>query len=281
MSQAATQEQLEQMLALVETAMEGFHTSRYVAVAGFTVLIYDHILTFPTEIELIWRKPKGLVTYAFLFNRYLIPIVIAVGWFQMSGLGRNLPSSFCHAWLFIEAACMLVCFALAHYLASLRVRALHGARPWVDWTLWIAGLVYVAVTISITMLVLINVNIVSSRIVLNLRTLREGPGDPTSLTTDHGVELGAISMGQKTRRSGFPGAYLSTNRDPARTTWTRSTPSSPWPLGDLKGVDGSGQIQSRSVAVTIQVDVHRDVEVDELESADDSRWREDEKGSKV
>ncbi|KAG8946676.1 hypothetical protein FRC00_009463 [Tulasnella sp. 408] len=121
----------------------------------------------------------------------------------------------------------------------------------------------------------------SSRIVLNLRTFRQGPSDPTSLTTDHAFELGALSVTQPTRRSAFPGTYLSAQRDPAaRSNWSQSAPSSAWPLNDSKGGDDNSQLQPSSITVTIQMDVHRDVQVDEVdgdESADDSRWRGDEK----
>ncbi|KAG9043075.1 hypothetical protein FS837_010059 [Tulasnella sp. UAMH 9824] len=371
----------EELRHVVVAAMKGLVTSRYVGVAGYTILIYDHILTFPTEVELVWRKPKGHVTYAFLFNRYLVPLVIAVGIFQMSGLGRNIPPAFCHAWLYTEGACMMLCYGIAHYMASLRVRALHSARPWVDRTLLTAGALYVSVTVSVTLAILVNVaksftwdptfnacngtptsymhgswipglffesvlfaliilkavrdwrrdlsfpitrllyrdgflyfgvmagcsvfniiastalkstyillakyfcfslvTVMSSRIVLNLRTLRQGPSDPTSLTTDHAFELGALSVTQPTRRSGFPGTFLSAQRDPAaRSNWSQSAPSSAWPLNDSKGGDDNSQLQPSAITVTIQMDVHRDVQVDEVdgdESADDSRWRGDEK----
>ncbi|KIO33649.1 hypothetical protein M407DRAFT_17611 [Tulasnella calospora MUT 4182] len=370
----------EELTHVVLEAMKGLITSRYVGVAGYTILIYDHILTFPIEVELVWRKPKGHVTYAFLFNRYLVPLVIAIGIFQMSGLGRNLPPAFCHAWLYVEGACMMLCYGIAHYMAALRVRALHSARPWVDRTLWTAGTLYALVTVSITLAILVNVaksftwdptfnacngtptsymhgswipglffesvlfaliilkavrdwrkdlsfpitrllyrdgflyfgvmagcsvfniiassalkstyillakyfcfslvTVMSSRIVLNLRTLRHGPSaDPTSLTTDHAFELGGLSLAQSPRRSAFPGTYLSAQRNAAvRSNWSQSAPSSAWPLNDSKAGDDDSRLPS-SVAVTIQVDVHRDVEVDEVDgdSADDSRWPRDEK----
>ncbi|KAG8949668.1 hypothetical protein FRC04_008414 [Tulasnella sp. 424] len=374
----------EELKHVVLTAVKGLISSRYTGVAGYTILIYDHILTIPIEIELIWRKPKGFVTYAFLFNRYLVPLVIAVGIFQMSGGTRNVPSSFCHAWLWIEGACMITGYGIAHYLASLRVRALHSARPWVDRTLLIAGVLYAVVTVSVTLAIEVNVGktfvwdttfnvcngtptsymhgswipglmfesvlftliilkavrdwrrdlsfpitrllyrdgflyfgvmagcsifniiassslpstyfllakyfafslvtVMSSRIVLNLRTLRQNPADGTSITTDRGVELGAISIGQ-TRRSAFPGTLLSPGRDPAiRSNWSQSAQSSAWPLNESKAGDGDSSRIPSSVAVTIQVDVHRDVQVDEVDedSADDSRWRgDDKKGVRV
>lgn len=122
----------------------------------------------------------------------------------------------------------------------------------------------------------------SSRIVLNLRTLRQGPFDGESVSTDIAFELGALSAA---RRSAYPGAthhgagrtHFST-RDP--NIQSRSAPSSAWPSSDSKGdTADAGRLHTTSIGVTIQVDVLREVEVDEFdeESADDSRWKRGDK----
>ncbi|KAG1808204.1 uncharacterized protein BJ212DRAFT_665086 [Suillus subaureus] len=43
----------------------------YAVFAGNSILIYDHVMTLPEEIVLIWRRPKGLFAMLFLLNRYL------------------------------------------------------------------------------------------------------------------------------------------------------------------------------------------------------------------
>ncbi|KAG1841025.1 hypothetical protein DFJ58DRAFT_748560 [Suillus subalutaceus] len=40
-----------------------------VTIASFTVLCWDHIITFEDEVDLIWCKPKGFVVYLFLLVR--------------------------------------------------------------------------------------------------------------------------------------------------------------------------------------------------------------------
>ncbi|KAG2118521.1 hypothetical protein BD769DRAFT_1390593 [Suillus cothurnatus] len=50
----------------------------FVAIASFTVLCWDHIITFADEVALIWCKPKGLVGYLFLLNRYITPLGFVV-----------------------------------------------------------------------------------------------------------------------------------------------------------------------------------------------------------
>ncbi|KAG1867394.1 hypothetical protein F4604DRAFT_1777326 [Suillus subluteus] len=43
----------------------------YAVLAGNSILIYDHVMTLPEEIALIWRRPKALFAMLFLLNRYL------------------------------------------------------------------------------------------------------------------------------------------------------------------------------------------------------------------
>ena len=38
------------------------------------MLLWDHILTFDREVELIWQLPWNLSTILFLFLRYFVPI---------------------------------------------------------------------------------------------------------------------------------------------------------------------------------------------------------------
>jgi hypothetical protein len=50
-------------------------------VAGLVVLLYDHLLTLPKEVELIWKAPASAPKYAFLLNRYIVPsILLAVAY---------------------------------------------------------------------------------------------------------------------------------------------------------------------------------------------------------
>ncbi|KAJ7909009.1 hypothetical protein B0H13DRAFT_2330858 [Mycena leptocephala] len=57
---------------------------QYVGIAGFTILIWDHLDTFPTEVEYIWKpRKKGPIVYLFLLNRYLTPLGFIVNLFGM------------------------------------------------------------------------------------------------------------------------------------------------------------------------------------------------------
>ncbi|KAJ7465179.1 hypothetical protein FB451DRAFT_1402887 [Mycena latifolia] len=62
--------------------------TNYVGFAGFTILIWDHLDTFPAEVEYIWKAKKGLFVYLFLLNRYLTPLGFIVNLF---GKQNKLP----------------------------------------------------------------------------------------------------------------------------------------------------------------------------------------------
>ena len=55
------------------------------AAVGLVALLYDHILTFPEEVSLIWRSPPSFSKYAFILNRYLVPLALITTAFEMCG----------------------------------------------------------------------------------------------------------------------------------------------------------------------------------------------------
>ncbi|KAG8989129.1 phosphomevalonate kinase, partial [Tulasnella sp. 427] len=95
-------------------------------------------------IELIWKKPLSPVSCFFLFNRYVAPVITLIDLWQFGGLATSVPANFCHDWLIIEGGIQTLCQAIAHLLATLRIRALLGARRWVDWVLIVTGMAYLA-----------------------------------------------------------------------------------------------------------------------------------------
>jgi hypothetical protein len=59
----------------------------YVGIVGFTILVWDHLITSGDEIEFIWKGRKGILVYLFLLNRYLTPLG-----FIINLVAYNLPS---------------------------------------------------------------------------------------------------------------------------------------------------------------------------------------------
>ncbi|KAH9829490.1 uncharacterized protein C8Q71DRAFT_863249 [Rhodofomes roseus] len=51
----------------------------FLAVASFTLIVYDYFVTFGQEVKYFWTGPWSLSRVLFLLNRYLCPAVLMVG----------------------------------------------------------------------------------------------------------------------------------------------------------------------------------------------------------
>ncbi|KAG1880001.1 hypothetical protein F4604DRAFT_1954009 [Suillus subluteus] len=76
----------ETMQAIIQDYTETRQTIN-VGIVGFTILVWDHLITSEDEIEFIWKGRKGIPVYLFLVNRYLTPLG-----FIINLVAYNLPS---------------------------------------------------------------------------------------------------------------------------------------------------------------------------------------------
>ncbi|KAI0060354.1 hypothetical protein BV25DRAFT_1917716 [Artomyces pyxidatus] len=91
--------------------------TKYVGVASFTLMVWDHILTFNDEVEYIWFGNKGPLVYLFFINRYLIPLSFIV----------NIYAYFYDGWTY-DTDPMIVdraAIAIVGAMMFLRVQALY------------------------------------------------------------------------------------------------------------------------------------------------------------
>ncbi|KAK0463038.1 uncharacterized protein EV420DRAFT_1151393 [Desarmillaria tabescens] len=75
-----------------ETATEiAWHAqaTRYLSGAGLVVLLYDHILTFPAEVELIWTARWSVPKVLFLLIRYFVPSSVIIHIHLLSGIANS------------------------------------------------------------------------------------------------------------------------------------------------------------------------------------------------
>ncbi|KII83973.1 hypothetical protein PLICRDRAFT_46746 [Plicaturopsis crispa FD-325 SS-3] len=133
-----------------------WHTeqTKMMILSGVTVLTYDHILTFNEELNLIWRSKIGLVSWIFLFNRYLVPALLAVDIYENFYLDMpyHQEIQFCKLWTMIQGYLTILSFMSIHVIVAFRVYALHGGRPWVGRVLWAAGIIYTVVCLGLSTL---------------------------------------------------------------------------------------------------------------------------------
>ncbi|KIO16503.1 hypothetical protein M407DRAFT_33858 [Tulasnella calospora MUT 4182] len=138
-------------VAEIREIAKHFTVSRYMIVAGFVILLYDHFLTIKEEIEFVWRRPKNLISWIFLFNRYLTPAVIAIDIYDKLGGAKDLSVAVIVTWVISEIVFHFASHASIHALVVIRVNALWGNRPAIRWSLYGGWFVYAVTSLSIAL----------------------------------------------------------------------------------------------------------------------------------
>ncbi|KAJ7775545.1 hypothetical protein B0H16DRAFT_1879909 [Mycena metata] len=121
----------------------------YLAVAALCVLLYDHILCFSQEVELMWKSRWGIAKIIYLWNRYFSLVVVSLNmsgtsplhrrstlmWFNiLAVLVREIGSSHrCIGWLHVQAASSTILIATVDFVLMLRVWILYGGPRWMMW----------------------------------------------------------------------------------------------------------------------------------------------------
>ncbi|KAH0835715.1 hypothetical protein J3R83DRAFT_9536 [Lanmaoa asiatica] len=111
-----------------------------------SILLWDHILTFPDEVELIWMARLSIPKVLFLLNRYVVPLAMIVQshvqWyyavsiscgehisFRLAGVGLIKFVQFCKLWYAIAVAVGMLSIATSNFLILLRLWVLWDRRP--------------------------------------------------------------------------------------------------------------------------------------------------------
>jgi len=112
----------EDLSTIFSTTLVGF--------AGFTVLIYDHFITFGDEVQYIWQKLRGPLVYLFLINRYLIPLGFIVNLYAY--LSDWDPET-CARFVRYEGSMTVTGINVVGLMMLLRIRALYNNNRMVVW----------------------------------------------------------------------------------------------------------------------------------------------------
>ncbi|KAF8066968.1 hypothetical protein FPV67DRAFT_1220004 [Lyophyllum atratum] len=112
------------------------------------MLVYDHLITLASEVELVWRRPKSAVSAIFVVNRYLPPCILALDMYdKLSPVMHDIM--FCKAWILLQAYLTIICYVSIHAVVAIRVNAIHNGQCIVRKLLWIGGAFYAASTFAI------------------------------------------------------------------------------------------------------------------------------------
>ncbi|KAI0044135.1 hypothetical protein FA95DRAFT_1608813 [Auriscalpium vulgare] len=109
--------------AQVLRTLQDVRINKFAFLAAYTILLYDHLCTIPTEIESFWKKKKSRLSYLYIFIRYYTPFVMtitAVGFFSPA-----MTLSKCSHWMyFLPIAVTITLMLLSGTLMAIRVYAL-------------------------------------------------------------------------------------------------------------------------------------------------------------
>lgn len=139
----------ESIISQLSTTIEHVTASRHLSFAGYVVLLYDQLLTFGDEVELIWPRLGNPVSIIFIVNRYLTPLILAVDVYDKGGLTKHLDERFCHIWFIMEGYLNFMLLAAVHALMTMRVNVLWGNKRKMRCFLIAAYTLYFTVTFAI------------------------------------------------------------------------------------------------------------------------------------
>lgn len=100
------------------------YASRYASIAGYVLMLYDHILTFDEEVRFIWAAPWTLPKTLFLIIRYFVPAFVLIHLCQLTGLS-TFSDTFCKVWFNVSASMGIITIAIGNFLALMHI-----------WNLW-------------------------------------------------------------------------------------------------------------------------------------------------
>lgn len=144
-----------EILADPESAIYNVRLSVIMGVVGFTVMMYDHVLTFTDEVQYIWKAKKTPVVFMFLLNRYVTPIVLSIDLYDKGGISSYTSKEFCVNWYLVEATWYVIAFGITHALVAMRVAAIWGRPRWIVILLVTLWVVYFSTTTTILLISII------------------------------------------------------------------------------------------------------------------------------
>jgi len=120
---------MSQAIPTVSSDISDTMRTNYVGFASFVILIWDHIDTFPDEVEYIWKRKKGIFVYLFLFNRYFTPLGFIINLFAYLSPVWTLER--CSHFVRYEGCTVAIAVEVVGVMMLLRVNALYPHHKWI------------------------------------------------------------------------------------------------------------------------------------------------------
>jgi len=135
-------------LAGFETAGDQILWTKYGFVTTFALLVYDHILTFPEELEYVWRRNFTAATWLFFLNRYYAIFAIGIGLLEDISPAFN-PKICARMILFQPVAVGIPLTIIPNLIIILRIYALFQRNKTIAMTLFLYCLAELGVALWI------------------------------------------------------------------------------------------------------------------------------------
>jgi len=105
--------------------------AKYFSLAMATVAVLDYFLTLDDEIDYMWKKRRSWSFYAFLLNRYSLPLFIL--WQQIAFQLPGYTQKICDRSARLEGLYLVFAFTMAQGFLTTRVYALTARKKLVLW----------------------------------------------------------------------------------------------------------------------------------------------------
>jgi len=119
--------------SVIHDLVRGLHIAtiaRYLSLSGLVALLYDHVLTFDQEIQLVWKAPSSFVKWIFLANRYLSEVCLLAVANEMSGFNNHTYNNQnCRTLIITVASCSVISTLTSNVVIFLRVIVLWDKSP--------------------------------------------------------------------------------------------------------------------------------------------------------
>lgn len=126
---------LQEIIEELQQNASSFLATRYFMIVTVTLVLYDHVLTFPDEVEYIWGARKWLNKLLFLVNRYIVEATLVGTAYVMVELRPLLSDKICKASLIPVVSSAIICTAVSHLMITLRVDALWDYNKTITYTM--------------------------------------------------------------------------------------------------------------------------------------------------
>lgn len=135
-------------LAQLADIFANVELTKYFSAIGFTILLYDSLLTFGDEVRLLWDERWTIVKVLFYVNRVLSFWFISINTYHLTGFAPPFSQTFCQVLILTTGYGAIICFGMTNWLLLARAIALWGNSRHVVWTMTMFFLVSYLATIT-------------------------------------------------------------------------------------------------------------------------------------